>query len=111
MLILIFHRSTESTSCQQPSIPLVPDTVTASHKKRKRENSCGDELDTALLKRLEGLQQQQDGEAAFGEHVASCLRQMNPRQRALARIEIDKVILNIQFPEDSYSNDPYYTFN
>ena len=85
--------------------------MVTSSRKKKRDDSCIDEMDAALIKRLEGLQQQQAGEAAFGEHVAFGLRQMNPRQRALARIEIDEALLNIQFPEDAYSNDPYYTFD
>ena len=74
-----------------------------------------DELDQALISRLDKLQ---DGEAAFGDHIASCLRQLNPRQRAIARVEIDKLLLNIQFPADTsslhsdetfYNN--YYSFN
>lgn len=79
-------------------------------RKRKRDR-CFDDFDDVLIKRLEGLQKPPDGEAAFGEHVASCLRQLNPRQRALARIEIDKVLFTAQFPEAPYSNDPYYDSN
>ena len=60
----------------------------------------GDEVEKALLLRLQTLQQQQDGEAAFGEHVAACLRQMNPRERAIARLEIDKILFKVQYPED-----------
>ena len=58
------------------------------------------------LSRLDSLQQHQDGDTAFGEHVAACLRQMHPSQRAIARIEIDKVLLQIQYPEEPHS----YTF-
>ena len=76
-----------------------------SHKRKRRESSI-DEVDRALLSRLENVQEHQDGEAAFGEHVAACLRQLNPRQRAVARIEIDKVILHLQFPEEPYSTTP-----
>ena len=71
----------------------------AGGKKRKRQESM-DELDQALISRLDKLQ---DGEAAFGDHVASCLQQLNPRQRAITRVEIDKLLFNIQFPADTSS--------
>ena len=75
-----------------------------------------DELDQALISRLDKLQ---DGEAAFGDHVAACLRQFNPRQRAIARVEIDRLLLNIQFPPEDPSSlhsdetfyPNYYSFN
>ena len=88
-----------------------PTAESVSRKKRKREDSSLDEVDHALLSRLEDLHKEQNGETAFGEHVAASLQLMTPRQRASARVEIDKVLLNIQFPEEPYTpNDPYYTF-
>ena len=80
-----------------------------SGRKRKRQEI--DELDQVLISKLDKLQ---DWEAAFGDHIASCLRQLNPCQRAISRVEIDKWLLNMQFPEDSnetYFSTNYYTFN
>ena len=91
------HRSISSAAVSTPaSESSVPPTVQGGSHKRKRQESSIDEIDEALLSRLEKVQQQQDGEASFGEHIAACLREMNPRQRAIARIEIDKLLMNIQ---------------
>ena len=97
-LPLYFHRSatgaTESTPAQ-----LISDTTarrTAGSKRKRSEN--GDEVEKALLLRLQTLQQ--DGEAAFVEHVAASLRQLNPRERAIAKIEIDKILFKVQYSED-----------
>ena len=96
-LPLYFHRSaTESTPAQ-----LISDTTarrTAGSKRKRSEN--GDEVEKALLLRQQTLQQQQDGEAAFVEHVAASLRQLNPRERAIAKIEIDKILFKVQYSED-----------
>ena len=99
-LPLHFHRSATSTAESTPARRLSDKTVrrTADHKRKRSEN--GNEVEKALLLRLQTLQQQQDGEAAFGEHVAACLRQMNPRERAIARLEIDKILFKVQYPED-----------
>ena len=98
-----FHRSTASAVANRPanqlSLPPVQERVSC---KRKRSESCADEIDQALLLRLQTLQQQQDGETAFDEHVAATLQQMNPHQQAIARIGIDKVLLRSQFPEHPY---------
>lgn len=50
------------------------------------------------------IQQPQDGEAIFGDHVASRLRQFTARQKAIAYIEIDRLLLKIQYPNDPYFN-------
>lgn len=79
-----------STPARQLSVPSVPETV--SWKRKRQENSI-DEIDRALLSKLESLGEKQDGEAAFGDHVAACLWQLNPRQQTIARIEIDKLLM------------------
>lgn len=109
-LFILFSRSTSShvsTPARQLSVP--PSQEPTSHKRKRTQSSC-DEVDVALLTRLQKLQEQQDGEAAFGEHVAACLRQLSPRLRAIARIEIDKVLMHLQFPDDSYS-EPCSSFS
>ena len=83
--------------------------MSMSGRKHKRQEI--DELDQVLISKLDKLQ---DREGTFGDHVASCLRQLNPCQRAIARVEIDKLLLNMQFPEDgneTYFSTDYYTFN
>ena len=63
-----------------------------------------DEIDEVLLSRRDKLQQQQDDEAAFGKHIAAYLQQLHPWQQVLVRIETDKIPLNLQFPEDPYTD-------
>ena len=96
-LPLYFHRSATSATESTPA-QLISDTTarrTAGSKTKRSEN--GDEVEKALLLRLQTLQQQQDGEAAFGEHVAASLWQLNPRERAIAKIEIDKILFKVQY--------------
>ena len=119
----LFHRSIASSSAASAHTPApIPaptpantpaqqSSVPPATRKRKRRESGIDEVDEALLSTLDKLHQHQDGEKAFGEHIASCLRQLNPHQRAIARVEIDKVLLNLQFPEDPYASSNYYNFN
>ena len=65
--------------------------------KRKREEI--DDVERALIERLEQLKKpHQDEAAAFGNHIAARLRTFTPRQYAMACLEIEKVLFNIQFP-------------
>ena len=62
--------------------------------KRKREEL--DDVEKALIERLEQLKRPHEDEAAaFGNHVAARLRTFSPRQYAM---EIEKILFDIQFP-------------
>ena len=39
-----------------------------------------------------------DEESLYADHIAAILRRFNPRQKALARVQIDQVLFNIEFP-------------
>lgn len=88
--------------------------------KRKKSSNKLDEVDEALLKSLAGIQERRiarveepkvmDAEGHFGEHVAATLRRFTPQQRAFAKLEIDRVLVNVEFP--STPNHPpsgYYS--
>ena len=81
-----------------------PAPTQPQHKSRKRKRQeCVDDVDTALLSWLDSLQEEnQDKEGAFGEKLVLCLHKFSSRQKAIAYIEINKLLL-IQFP-----NDPYF---
>ena len=97
-LPLHFYRSVTITASSTPALQLsVPPARGTVGRKIKQSDSS--DVDKAQLLRLQTLQQQQDGEAAFGKHVAACLRQLNPHESAIARLEIDK-IFKVQFAVD-----------
>ena len=99
-LPLHFYRSATSTASSTPALQLSVQPARGGTVGRKRKQSESSDVDKALLLRLQMLQQQQDGEAAFGEHVAASLRQLNSRERAIARHEIDNILFKVQFAED-----------
>ena len=79
-----------------------------SHK-RKRESEL-DDVEKTLIERLQQLKkpQDQDDAVAFGNHVATRLRTFTPRQYVIACLQIEKVLVDIQFPP-SHDHDPYST--
>ena len=71
-----------------------------------------------LLRSLQDLQERRksepeiDAEGHYGRHVAATLRKLNPRQQAIAKLQIDQVLFNIEFPSDRYPPPPssnYYS--
>ena len=70
-----------------------------------------DDVETAILSKL-SRDEECDSEEHFVLHVASILRTLPPRQCALTKIEIDKVIFSAQFPKPSHQSAPChpYTF-
>ena len=86
---------------ETPSAPSKKQTARSNTRKRKQQL---DAVDSALLSQIEKCSGNEDGDEAssFGQHVAFCLRRLSDRQRALACIEIDKALFNIEFPDDLY---------
>lgn len=80
--------SSRPTGSARPS-PMPP------HKRRKKQAV---DFDEALFSHLTKVTSEKDEADSFGEHVAARLRSFTPRQRALACLEIDKVLFNIEFP-------------
>lgn len=72
--------------------------VSTQRKRKKQSATADDSLDTALLSQINKLTDPEDEAAAFGSHVASRLRGFSKHQMAIACVEIEKVLLNIEFP-------------
>lgn len=70
-------------------------------KKRKQV----DEIDGAIIRSLDSLNQRHlsrsvsDEEELFGKTVAANLRRLTPRQKAMAKLRIQTVLTEIEFPE------------
>ena len=91
------------TSVPGPSNPPGSPKRHRPHK-RKRETEL-DPVDKTIMDRLENFKKedQQDDAAAFGNHVAARLRTCSPRQYAIACLQIEKVLVDTQFPPDTDS--------
>ena len=75
----------------------------------KRKKSRGDEVEEVILCSLKSLQerrrgkeqqQQSDEEAHFGQQIAATLRRFTPRQKALAKLQIELVLFSVEFPPE-----------
>lgn len=63
-------------------------------------------VDHAILKCLKHLDDKQprvlDEEELFGMHIAAILRRLTNRQKAMARLRIQQVLTDVEFPETSH---------
>ena len=41
-----------------------------------------------------------DDKKFFGRHIGTALRHLGPKQKALAKLQIEQVLVNIEFPND-----------
>lgn len=69
---------------------------------KKRKISC---VDHAILRCLKHFDEKQprvlDEEELFGMHIAAVLRRLTNRQKAMARLKIQQVLTDVEFPETS----------
>ena len=71
---------------------------------KKRKLNSSKDVNEAIVSSLNGLmefrkqKQQKDEESLYADHIAAVLHRFNPRQKALARVQIDQVLFNIEFP-------------
>ena len=79
---------------------------------KKRRSMKGDDIDEMLINSIKTIQErrqekhsrQLNEETHFGLQVAETLRRFSPKQKALAKLQIDQVLFNIEFPPEQ----PYY---
>lgn len=99
---------------QQRVVPfhhLITDTGTSLKKKRVRK----DDIDELLVKSLNSLQEKKvktvtnDEEGHFGQQVAATLRRYTPRQRALAKLRIQQVLTDVEFPPEFTSPGNHFS--
>ena len=90
------------TQSRSSSVPVTRSLSPAGRPKASKQRKH--EADELLVLQIEKLTSERDEASSFGEHVASRLQQFTPIQRARACMEIDKVLYDIQFP-----NEPVFT--
>ena len=57
-------------------------------------------MDKLLIKNLKALDEprQEDEEEVFGRQVAIVMRRLTPRQKAEAKLKIQRLLVDIEFP-------------
>ena len=91
--------------------PITPSASNPDHQPaKKRKVSKGDEVDEAILRSLKDIQernaqqwQQAETEELFGKQVAAVLRRLTPRQKAIAKLHIQQILTDIEFPDQATS--------
>ena len=97
------------------------DTSVSSLEKQpptQRRKGCkGDDVDAVIIQSLKGSQERwaqkvtqeeegkslmNDEEGHFGMQVAATLRRLTPRQKAIAKLRIDQVLVDVEFPAEPY---------
>ena len=84
-----------------------PSTSTPHQPAKKRKINKGDEIDEAILRSLKDIkerysEQQQEietEEALFGRQVAAVLHRLAPRQKAVAKLRIQQILTDAEFPD------------
>ena len=65
----------------------------------KKKQGNVDEFDEALIKILANTQNMQmDDEECFGRHIGATLCHFSPKQKALAKLQIEQVPVSNEFP-------------
>lgn len=79
----------QSTSSSQTTPPC--------SKKSKR--GPVDEVDEVILKMLASTENTDDDEW-FGKHISAILRRFSPKKKAQAKLQLEQVLVNIEFPKN-----------
>ena len=110
--LLIFHCPlvstspchTEESNSSHPSIDF-PTTSTPYQPHKKRKVTKSDEVDELILRSLKGIedkqaQRQDDEDELYGRQVAATMQCFTNREKALAKLHIQQVLLDIEFPAE-----------
>ena len=79
---------------------------------KRRKSSRSKDIDELLVQSINMLQESRkkkeelDDEGHFAHHVAATLRRFNSRQKAVAKLRIEQVLVDVEFTQDHYSTPP-----
>ena len=78
-----------------------PPSAQPLQKRRKSGKGSGDNLDYLVCRTLKDLHErrEEDDSELFGKQVGATIRRFNPRQRAQAKLRIQQVLVDVEFPE------------
>ena len=92
-----------------PSTPSASDgsTELQAPSKKKIKTSNSNEMEDLIVSSLKNLQERRrervclDEAGHFGHQIAATLRRFTPRQMALAKLQIEQVLFNVEFPVET----------
>ena len=124
LMWMYFRFSTEMASVSQPpsreSLSPEPSRSTGSMtssssvqpvSKKRKTSRGGDDVDDMIFKSLKGIEERrqekrsrqvEDEAELFGRLVASTLRRLSGRQQASAKLKIQQLLMDIEFPDESH---------
>ena len=79
-------------------------------KKKKKVKGHNEELDSLLISNLIQMKEKDlsdDEEELFGRQVAATLRRLTKHQKAIAKMRIHTVLLQVEFPEETLTPQPH----
>ena len=94
-----------------PSLGDDDEPSSAKAPPRKKRKGCNSEdVQDVIISRLREMDERRSKEVPlddnhhFALHVAGILRRLGPRQRAMAKVQIEQLLLDFEFPpEDQYA--------
>ena len=109
-----------SSDSSSRAVSTEPDVLCRPPSKERK----GDDVDKAIVESLKTMQDRWsrkdtensqatlDEEGHFGHQVAATLRRLTTKQKVIAKLQIDQVLVNVEFPpENPFSPSPnHYAF-
>ena len=108
-IFAIFRYSNQTPLSLSPAPSTTPSRASSSRssspqsKSPKKKKKANDQVDELLVAEL---QKEHDEAGSFGDHVAARLRRFSARQRAKACLEIDRILYDIEFPNEPVHPQP-----
>ena len=123
------------TSSRRPSIDTDPIPASSQHltkkrkvihksddhevgiSKKKKKISKDDEIDECIIQSLKSIEenrralaqkQEEDDDQLFGRQIAITLHRLTTKQKAIAKLRIQQVLIDVEFPEETNVANSYY---
>ena len=80
------------------------------YRRKKKKISKDDEIGECIMQSLKSIEenrralaqnQEEDEDQLFGRHIAVTLCRLTSRQKAMAKLRIQQVLIDVEFPEET----------
>ena len=110
-------QASSSTSHQKNKVICKTDDREVGIPKKKKKISKDDEIGECIIQSLKSIaenrcalaqKQEEDDDQLFGRQIAITLHRLTTKQKAIAKLRIQQVLIDVEFPEETNVGNSYY---
>lgn len=103
--------TSQDSSISSSSNPSTPNSIKSTYQPPLKKHKKLDDVDIAIIDSLKGIEAltiKDDEHELFGHQIAATLRRLSHKQKAICKLQMQQILVNIEFPDEHTQQHYHY---